>query len=328
VRAARIIQRFEDLSVLVIGDLMIDRFIWGRVSRISPEAPVPVVRHEEESQALGGAANVARNITMLKAVAIPVGARGGDREGAEFERICRESGLPTEGLVVDPGRPTTLKMRVIAHHQHVVRVDREEQRPLEGQPAVALRERALELLDRVQAVIISDYDKGCITPELLQAVLPEAERRRVPIVVDPKVRLFRHYRPATVVTPNAREAMEAAGISARSDEELKGVGRKLMDLLGCPHLLITRGEHGMMLLDAGGGALTVPTMAREVFDVTGAGDTVAATLALALAAGAEMGEAAMLANLAAGLVVGKVGTAAPTPAELLSRTGSAPDSQA
>jgi D-beta-D-heptose 7-phosphate kinase/D-beta-D-heptose 1-phosphate adenosyltransferase len=328
VRLARIIERFEKVSVLVIGDLMIDRFIWGRVSRISPEAPVPVVRQERESQTLGGAANVARNIAMLGATAIPAGVRGGDPEGEEFERICREAGLSTKGLVVDPGRHTTLKMRVIAHHQHVVRVDREEERPLQGKPAEELKEHILGTLERVQVVVVSDYDKGCITPELLQSILPEAERRGLPIVIDPKVRLFRHYRPATVVTPNAREAMEAAGISARSDKDFELVGRKLMDLIGCPHLLITRGEHGMMLFDVGGVALTVPTMAREVFDVTGAGDTVTATLALALAGGAEIGEAAMLANQAAGLVVGKVGTAAPTPAELLSRAGAPPSRSA
>ncbi len=299
---------------------MIDRFIWGRVSRISPEAPVPVVRHERENRALGGAANVARNIVMLGGRAIPVGVRGDDREGEELESACGEAGIPTDGLITTVDRPTTVKMRVIAHGQHVVRVDREQDDPLPAGTAADLERRATGLLDRVQVVVISDYAKGCISERLLRAVLPEAARRRLPVVIDPKVPLFRHYRPATIVTPNTRETTEAAGLPVRTEEDLIVAGRKLLEMLACPHLLITRGERGMLLLDGEGGALSIPTTAREVFDVTGAGDTVAATLALALAAGAAVTEASMLANQAAGLVVGKVGTAAPAAEELVQRT--------
>ncbi len=312
------------VSALVLGDLMLDRFIWGRVSRISPEAPVPVVRLVTESRALGGAANVARNIVTLGGRAFPVGVRGDDREGEEMEAAFHQAGLPIDGVVVAAGRPTTLKMRVIAHNQHVVRVDREEEGPLGDAAARGLEDHARRILDRVQVVVVSDYDKGCISQDLLRVVLPEARRRKLPVVVDPKVRLFPHYRPATIVTPNAREAMEAAGLSARTDDELERVGRKLLETLACPHLLITRGERGMLLLDSDGGSLDVPTTAREVYDVTGAGDTVAAALALSLGAGAKVREGAILANRAAGIVVGKVGTAAPTPAELLGRTGAAP----
>lgn len=307
---------------------MVDQFIWGSVSRISPEAPVPIVRLDRETFCLGGAGNVVRNIAALGGRAIPVGARGDDRDGEALEQLCRASGIATEGLVVAAGRPTTVKTRVVAHHQQVVRVDREADGPLEAGPARALRDRALSFLDRATAVIVSDYDKGAIAPDLLASLLPEAARRRLPIVIDPKVRLFKHYRPATVVTPNVREAMEASGEPARTDEDLEKAGRGLLALLGCPHLLITRGERGMLLLEAGGPSIGIPATAREVFDVTGAGDTVVATLALALASGATMTEGAVLANLAAGVVVGKIGTASLTVAELLKATSSPPGASA
>lgn len=297
---------------------MIDQFVWGSVSRISPEAPVPVVRLERESSALGGAGNVLSNVIALGARALPVGVRGEDREGEQLERLCRSSGSPTEGLVTAPGRPTTVKTRIVAHHQHVVRVDREEDGPLPPAVAQALRERALACLDRAAAVVVSDYDKGAVSRDLLAALLPEASRRRLPVVIDPKIRLFLHYRPCTVVTPNAREAMEAAGMRARTDAEFEAMGRRLLEQLGSPYLLITRGDRGMLLLNAKGGTLTIPAVAREVFDVTGAGDTVVALLALALAAGATMEESAILANRAAGVVVGKLGTATLTAQELLS----------
>lgn len=323
-RAAAIAARFTGISLLVVGDLMLDHFVWGSVSRISPEAPVPIVRQERETHSLGGAGNVALNVASLGGRAIPVGVRGDDGAGVLLERLCRESGLPVEGLVVASGRPTTVKMRVVAHHQHVVRVDREEDGPLDAVVAELVRQRALALLERADALILSDYDKGLISPDLLAALLPTAARRRIPVVVDPKVRHFALYRPATVITPNAREAMEAAGVRARTDEEFDSLGRSLMARLGCPYLLITRGERGMLLVSAAG-LLSIPTVAREVFDVSGAGDTVVATLALALASGATVEEGALLANQAAGVVVGKVGTAAVTPEELL-RAGRPPGS--
>ena len=302
---------------------MIDQYLWGGVSRISPEAPVPVVRLERESFRLGGAGNVVNNLVALGARAIPAGVRGDDRFGDLLEKFCRESGLPTDGMVVARDRPTTVKTRVIAHGQQVVRVDREVNDPPEAGVARRLQERALALLEGVQGVIVSDYDKGALSPGLLACLLPDASRRGLPIIVDPKVRLFRYYRPATVVTPNAREAMEAAGTVARTDADLEALGRRLLDLLGCPFLLITRGERGMLLQEKDGESFSIPASAREVFDVTGAGDTVAATLALALAAGATMPEAALLANRAAGVVVGKVGAATLTVQELLGAIGGA-----
>lgn len=296
---------------------MLDHFIWGTVTRISPEAPVPVVRMERESHLLGGAGNVARNVVALGGRAVPVGVRGDDRDGEQLDRLCREAGIASDGVVLASGRPTTVKTRVVAHHQHVVRVDREADGPLEPTIEAQLSRRALALLDGTRAVIVSDYDKGTISPELLRALLPEAARRGLPIVVDPKVRLFDHYRPATVVTPNAREATEAAGRSARTDHELEAISRELRARLGCQYLLVTRGERGMLLIGEKTAPLVIPTVAREVYDVTGAGDTVVATLALALAAGATMEEGAILANQAAGVAVGKIGTAAVTVEELL-----------
>ena len=300
--------------------MMVDQYLWGGVTRISPEAPVPVVRLERESFRLGGAGNVVNNLVALGARAIPAGVRGDDRHGDILETFCRDSGIPTEALIVAPGRPTTVKTRVIAHHQQVVRVDHEVDGPLEAGVAGRFAQKALSSLAGVQGLIVSDYDKGGISADLLSALLPDAARRGLPIVVDPKTRLFRHYRPATVVTPNAREAMEATGMPARTEEEFETVGRRLLEVLGCPYVLITRGERGMLLLKKDGPSLAIPATAREVFDVTGAGDTVAATLALALAAGASMEEAALLSNRAAGVVVGKIGTATLTVQELLNAT--------
>jgi len=301
---------------------MIDQYLWGSVSRISPEAPVPVVRLERESFRLGGAGNVVSNLVSLGARGIPAGVRGDDRYGELVETFCRDAGIPTEALVPAAGRPTTVKTRVIAHNQQVVRVDREVDGPLEADVAGRLAEKSLASLARVQGLVVSDYDKGGLSADLLAALLPDAARRRLPIVVDPKTRLLRHFRPATVVTPNSREAMEATGIPARADEDFEAVGRRLLEILDCPYVLITRGERGMLLLKKDGASLTIPATAREVFDVTGAGDTVTATLALALAAGATMEEAALLSNRAAGVVVGKVGTATLTVQELLEAVGS------
>jgi len=300
---------------------MIDRFIWGSVTRISPEAPVPVVRVERDSASLGGAGNVARNVVALGGRALPVGPVGDDPDGEALAGLFREAGIGTEGLVLCKGRPTSVKTRIVAHHQHVVRFDREEDEPVGAQVAEMLRAATAAALAGADALIVSDYDKGGLSPGLLQAILPDAHGRGLPIVVDPKIRLMPHFHPATVVTPNAREAAEAAGVKVRSVADLHEAGRRLLSLLGCPHLLITRGEHGMLLLSSEGGALDVPTVAREVFDVSGAGDTVAATLGLALAAGAAIEEAVVLANLAAGVVVGKVGTASLSREELLHAAG-------
>src|SRR5262245_17538637 len=296
---------------------MVDRFLWGSCSRISPEAPVPVVRIERESASLGGAGNVARNVVALGGAALPVGLHGSDADGGLLVRLCEEAALAPGGLVPVAGRPTTIKTRIVAHHQHVVRFDREDDGPLDSETSEALQSRALACLAGASALVVSDYDKGTLSARLLERVLPEAQRLGLPVIVDPKLRLMPHYRPVTVVTPNAREAGEAAGVRLRTDADLLDAGRALLGRLGCPWLLVTRGERGMLLLSADGASLEVPTRAREVFDVSGAGDTVVAMLALALASGATMPEAVVLSNLAAGVVVGKLGTAALTKDELL-----------
>jgi D-beta-D-heptose 7-phosphate kinase/D-beta-D-heptose 1-phosphate adenosyltransferase len=316
-RAERIATRFRDARIAVLGDLMLDRFIWGSVSRISPEAPVPIVLEERRSASLGGAGNVARNLIALGGQASLAAIVGDDPDADDLRRLCREASVPATGLVTAPGRPTTVKTRIVAHHQHVVRLDREEDGEAGASCLDTLAGRAVDLLDGAAALVVSDYDKGSLTPRVLSRVLAAAEARRIPVLVDPKVRHMAHYTPATVVTPNAREAAAAAGVTVRSDADLEKAGRTLLGRLGCPWLLITRGERGMFLLPASGDPVLVPARAREVFDVSGAGDTVVATLALSLAAGATMEEGVILANLAAGVVVGKLGTAALTAAELM-----------
>ena len=286
---------------------------------------MPVVSLDRESLCPGGAANVARNVVALGGKVLPVGVRGDDREGEDLARVCRESGIPVEGMVEAPGRPTTLKMRVVAQGQHLVRVDREFIEQPEARVSEGVRDRAIQALPKATALVVSDYDKGAICPVVLRGLLTEAERLRIPIIIDPKVRLFDHYRPATMITPNASEASEAAGVAGRTDEDFFNIGKKLIERTGCQNLLITRGERGMLLFRTGCSALVIPTVAREVFDVSGAGDTVVATLALALGAGATVAEAVLLANHAAGVVVAKVGTAAPTREELLDMCSPAHD---
>jgi D-beta-D-heptose 7-phosphate kinase/D-beta-D-heptose 1-phosphate adenosyltransferase len=320
-RARDLVTRFAQARVAVVGDLMIDRFIWGSVTRISPEAPVPIVREERRSASLGGAGNVARNTVALGGAAMLAGLVGEDADGRDLHDLCAGAGLSPDGILAVPGRPTTVKTRIVAHHQHVVRFDREEDAPVEASVTAGLARKALAMLEEAQALIVSDYDKGAIAPALLKPLLEEASRRRIPVVVDPKTRLMDHYRPATVVTPNARETAEAWGKPVRTEGDLEAAGRALQKRLESPWLLITRGERGMLLLPGEGKPVAVHARAREVFDVSGAGDTVVATLALALAAGASMIEAVVLANHAAGVVVGKLGTAALSGEELLGSVG-------
>jgi len=302
--------------VLVLGDLMLDEFLWGRVSRISPEAPVPVVEVNRHSFHVGGAGNVAANVRSLGGHAMLVSALGADAGGAQLRQAVAEAGVEARLLTWPAGRPTTVKTRIVAHHQQVVRADREHDADLDPRTAAALLAALGEELRRCDTLVVSDYRKGVVTPTLLRR-LPALVRRRVPLLVDPKPRHFRLYRGATVVTPNQLEAEQATGLRLRSESELPAIGQRLLRLLGCRAALVTRGERGLSLFERGRPPLHVPAAAREVFDVTGAGDTVIATMGLALAAGASLSEAAVLANAAAGVVVGKLGTAQATPEELL-----------
>jgi D-beta-D-heptose 7-phosphate kinase/D-beta-D-heptose 1-phosphate adenosyltransferase len=315
-RASTLAAGFAGKRIVVVGDLMLDEFIWGRVRRISPEAPVPVVEVDRQTLALGGAGNVVSNLVSLGAAPVPVAVIGDDSGAERLRAAFREIDVPTERLIVDAARPTTVKTRIIAHNQQVVRADRENRSPVRSPVEGAIVEGFLREIESADAVVVSDYGKGLLTPGVLARTLGAARDRGLIVCVDPKMRSFAQYQPVTVITPNNQEAAEAAGIIIEDEESLDEAGRKLLASLDCGAVLITRGEEGMSLFTAGG-ATHIPTVAREVFDVTGAGDTVVATLALALASGASFEEAAVLANHAAGVVVGKIGTASVTRDELL-----------
>jgi rfaE bifunctional protein kinase chain/domain len=320
-RARTLTSGFAGKRIVVLGDLMLDEFIWGRVRRISPEAPVPVVEVDRQTLALGGAGNVVSNLVALGAHTTPVGVLGDDSDADRLRGAFGELGVTTIALVADPARPTTVKTRIIAHNQQVVRADRESR----GRIAIAIEDRvAASFCDQIEAadaVVISDYGKGLLTPGLLAHTLKAARERGLIVCLDPKMRSFDHYQPVTVITPNNQEASDASGIPIEDEQSLTDAGRKLLRSIDTSAVLITRGEEGMALFtggDSDGAEVThIPTVAREVYDVTGAGDTVIATLALALASGASLEEAAVLANHAAGVVVGKVGTASLTREELL-----------
>jgi D-beta-D-heptose 7-phosphate kinase/D-beta-D-heptose 1-phosphate adenosyltransferase len=316
-RAEQLTARFAGRRLVVLGDLMLDEFIWGRVRRISPEAPVPVVEVERQTLALGGAGNVASNLVALGAQPAPLGVAGSDTTADRMRAAFHDIGVASEGIVVDPSRATTLKTRIIAHNQQVVRADRESRAPISTAIEEAIIARFTGALDKADAVVVSDYNKGLLTPRVLAETLAAARRRDIPVCLDPKMRSFASYQPVTVITPNHQEAAEAAGLAIEDEASLNEAGRRLLGAIDCRAVLITRGEEGMALFTDSGEVTRIPTVAREVYDVTGAGDTVIATLALALAAGATFAEAAILANHAAGVVVGKVGTATVTREELL-----------
>lgn len=316
-RARSLLKAMDGARVLVLGDVMLDEFIWGKVARISPEAPVPVVEVTGQSFHLGGAGNVAYNIRMLGGSAVLAGAVGGDAAGERVKAALAEAGVESSLVVSDRGRPTTVKTRIIAHHQQVVRADREQADDIADALEDELIRRVGEGLPSCRALVLSDYQKGVVTARIMKAILPLARRRRIPVFVDPKVRHLALYRRVAVVTPNQAEAEQATGIRVRTTADLHTAGRRLLQMLGCQAVLVTRGEHGMSLFERNRRPVHIPTAAREVFDVTGAGDSVIATLALASCAGARLPEAAVLANYAAGIVVGKLGTAAATPQEIL-----------
>jgi D-glycero-beta-D-manno-heptose-7-phosphate kinase len=317
-RAAELLGKMGDRNIVVLGDVMLDEFLWGEVTRISPEAPVPVVDIRRESTHLGGAANVLANVVALGAQACVVGVVGDDFAGERIRSSVRDkSPLQADGaLVIDNSRPTTIKTRIIAQHQMVVRADREHRTPVSGQTEDLIVSAIKAALENAHALVVSDYDKGVVTPRILAEVLPLAYGR-MPVLIDPKLRNFDAYRPATLITPNHHEALRMAGLETDSDEGLKMAARAIRGRLTCDAVLITRGDRGMMLVEGDQDPINVQTAAREVFDVTGAGDTVIAALAAALAAGASMAEAAVLANDAAGIVVGKLGTATATAKEIL-----------
>jgi D-beta-D-heptose 7-phosphate kinase/D-beta-D-heptose 1-phosphate adenosyltransferase len=313
-RVAALLDAAKGRRIAVIGDAMLDVYLHGDTERVSPEAPVPVVRVRERRDALGGAANVARNVAALGAATSLVAAVGDDAPGARIRALLRELG-DGGGDLVAVTRPTTTKTRVVARAQQLLRVDEEDDADLDGESAARLTAAGLAAVESADAVVLEDYNKGVLTPTLIDAVMARARARGVPVVVDPKYRHFFSYRGATVFKPNRRE-LEAA-LGAAMDLAHAETLRAAFDRLGCEHLLLTLGERGMTLVSADGGALEIPTTAREVYDVVGAGDTVTAYLATMLAAGATAQEAAIVANFAAGVEVGKLGAQTVTAHEVL-----------
>ncbi len=308
--AARLLSAFDGKRVLVAGDLMLDRYWRGEVERISPEAPVPVVRKTSAYAVPGGAANTARNVTALGAQAILLGTAGRDEAGAELCRILTEGGIDCSRISVAAGRPTTVKLRVIAHDQQVVRVDEEETTALDGSLAAQVVKRARLLIPRVDAVVISDYAKGFVSTEVARGLVEAARRAGKPVVVDPKGTDCVRYRGVTLIKPNRNELAALTGLAVRNHDETMVAGQELLRRMGGAAVVVTEGKDGMTLLQPGGAARHFPSFAREIYDVTGAGDTALAMLAVALAAGAQLDDAVWLSNLAAGLAVGESGTVA------------------
>lgn len=306
-RLAEILSRFEKLTILVLGDCMLDRYIWGAVDRISPEAPVPVVRLTSESVRLGGAANVAANLVALGARVRLLGVAGADAPARLLRDALRDRGIDDAAVVEDASRPTTVKERVIAQSQQVVRIDRESAADIEPALADRLVRLAEAILPGVDGVILSDYAKGVVIPALSARVIASARAAGRFLAVDPKVPHFSSYAGASLVTPNQAEAAEASGVRIRDEETLAGAGTKILAMLGASAVLITRGEQGMSLFERDGRITHMPTVAREVFDVTGAGDTVISTFMAAVGAGATLPEAAILSNHAAGVVIRGIG---------------------
>jgi len=322
-RFHEILARFQRQRILVVGDVMLDHFLWGKVSRISPEAPVPVVEITRESFFPGGAANVGRNLRALGSSVSVLGVLGDDGPGEELRELLEQQGVETDGLIVDPNRPTTLKTRIVAHRQQMVRFDREQCATVPPLIERKILEYFESHLEHVSAVIFEDYAKGLLSQKLLNTMQRLALKARKITAADPNPRHPLRYSRLTAVTPNRSEAFAAAGLpntdphdEVLRDEALLRVGQTLLRIWRPRNLLITLGEHGMCLFRPGKKPHHIPTVAQEVFDVSGAGDTAIATLVLALAAGADPVEAAEISNHAAGVVVGKVGTATCSPEEL------------
>ena len=310
------LQRFEGVPVLCVGDLMLDRYVHGRVTRISPEAPIPILRIDRESAMPGGMGNVATNIHALGGVPQIGAVVGNDEAGRQLQAIFTGLGSSGSVLIADPARPTTVKTRFVSGAQQLLRADNEVTRPVGEDTEQALIERLEELVGSVKAVVISDYLKGGVTPAIARAIIDAARRAGIPVVVDAKPESFAWFAGATVLKPNKRELALATGLPVENDEDVETAARRLIEVSGIECMVATRSEQGMSIVHREGEAIHLRTEAQEVFDVSGAGDTVAATLAMALATGATILQAAMLANHAAGIVVGKVGTAMVRLAEL------------
>jgi len=318
-RLKKIVDNFVNISVLVVGDLMLDEFIWGEVSRISPEAPVPVVRCARESLMPGGASNVAHNMKSLGGTVFLSGVIGEDETGDKLIEVLRTRSIDTKGVVRCPDRLTTLKTRVIAHNQQVVRIDKEAAQDIDGAAVKSMLARLSGFVERVDAVIIEDYGKGVVIPPLVKGLIRLCRRHKKIIAVDPKENHFSLYKNTTVITPNFHEAVSACGLKTEGAHNVETIGSKLIKKMNCDVVLVTLGEKGMYLKERSGRSLMMPTVAQDVYDVSGAGDTVIGAYTMAAASGATSKEAAFIANCAAGIVVGKVGIAVTERRELMDK---------
>jgi len=303
-------------EITVAGDLILDGYIWGRVSRINPEAPVPLVAVDHMDFRLGGAANVAANVASLGAKVKLVGVVGDDMHGRELISLLERRGISPVGVVMEAGRPTTLKTRVIAHSQQVVRFDREVAHPLSRSIERKLEKVYIDTLSKSSMVILSDYDKGVFRGSFASKALRSAAAKKIKVAVDPKVPNVKRFAGAYIITPNHHEAAQIVGFPVENEKDVERAGKIISKKLRCPNILITRGKAGMSLYKEGASAAHVPTVIRQAFDVTGAGDTVIAVLTAAIASGAGIEEAMWLANAAAGVTVSKIGTASVTVDEI------------
>jgi len=311
----KIIDQFRNKKILIIGDVMLDKYIWGDVLRISPEAPVQVVNVEKEENTPGGAANVASNISALGGTVYMIGIVGDDGTSRTLKRELQKRSIITDHLAVDRKRPTILKMRVMARSQQLLRVDYEVKDEIGDLTFDKIKDAVKKLIQKIDVIVVSDYGKGIITKKLMEHIIEMAKKNKKFLIVDPKPKNVSYYNGCMLLTPNHQEASTMTQIEEKTDDDIVDIGEALMAKLDC-EVLITRGEKGMMLFKRDGKTKNIPTKAKEVYDVIGAGDTVVATLAIAIAGGASLEEAAMIANHAAGIVVGKVGTSTVSVKEL------------
>ena len=315
------IDRFSEARVLVIGDIIMDEYVWGNVSRISPEAPVPVVEVKRETKMLGGAANVIHNIATLGATPILCGVIGKDRTGREILDEIARMDLTSDGIITEEARPTSIKTRVVAHDQQVVRFDRESRADIRPESIQRILKFIKKNLDSIDAIVVSDYGKGVVSAPLMKGLRQFVQDDSVVIAVDPKTGNFEYYYGVNVITPNHHEAAIFCRFEVFDQETLIRAGNHMLRELNCRSVLITQGKEGMTLFENGGDITHIPTLAKKVYDVTGAGDTVIGTFSLGLATGLDLRSAAIISNFAAGIVVGEVGTSAVSAEDLKKAIG-------
>ncbi len=313
--------RLPQVRTLVVGDLMLDEYVWGKTERISPEAPVQVVEVQREDLRLGGAGNVINNLVALGCQVAVASVVGDDHDGRLLKEMLAEKRIDGDGIFPAPGRTTSRKTRILASNQQMLRIDRESRHPLDAGQGGALVDFVRRRIGEFQVILISDYLKGVLSEDVLRGVIEAARDRGVPVLVDPKGNDYRKYRGATLLTPNRKEAQSASGVTIGDEPSLAEAGRRLLETLDLDALVLTRSEEGMSLFFRDAEAIHLPTEAREVFDVTGAGDTVLSVLGAGLACGFSLEDAAQLSNIAAGIVVGKVGTSTVSPEEILETVG-------